>query len=439
LPKSYLRGARKEHIMSIISRIELYHVAIPLPARFYPSWIPGFPQTENRFTLIRILTESGLEGYSAGPAMGKERAGLGDLIGPYLIGEDATNIDLIQQRVREMSYLGWRNAWIEPAFWDIRGKIEGKPVCELLGGEPCTVRVYASTGEVKLPEERIDEAEARLEEGFQSIKLRVHDFDELIDIRQVREVSKAIGHKMRIGVDANQGWRVTIVEHAPLWDLERAKRFADRCADFGVIWLEEPLPMDAYDDLSKLTAYSRVPIAGGELHTGGFPELKMMIERRCYRIFQPDAVFTGGIAQTHQIIRLCRRQGLAYTPHTWTNGIGFAINLQLMAASGYAKEMEVEYPFNPPGWTVEARDGILETPFYHDRGMINVPKLPGLGFTIDRKALKKFGQRFFAMDRKRLVWHSVRTRGLRTSMEINKAKRESRMRHAASSTKKSAG
>ena len=425
--------------MSLISRIELYHVAIPLPARFYPSWIPGFPQTENRFTLIRILTESGFEGYSAGPALGKERAGLGGLIGPYLIGEDATDIDLIQQRVREMSYLGWRNAWIEPAFWDIRGKIEGKPVCELLGGEPCTVRLYASTGELKAPEERIDEAEARFEEGFQAIKLRVHDFDELIDIRQVREVSNAIGHKMHIGVDANQGWRVTIVEDAPLWDLDRAKRFADRCADFGVNWLEEPLPMDAYEDLSRLTAYSRVPIAGGELHTGGFPELKMMIEQRCYRIFQPDAVFTGGIAQTHNVIQLCRRQGLAYTPHTWTNGIGLAINLQLMAASGYATEMTVEYPFSPPGWTVEARDGILETPFYHNQGRLKIPELPGLGFEIDRKALKKFGQRFFVMDRKRLVWHAVRTRGLRTSMEINKAKRESRLRHAASSKKKSGG
>ncbi|CAB5129725.1 Mandelate racemase [Olavius algarvensis associated proteobacterium Delta 3] len=425
--------------MPLISRIELYHVAIPLPARFYPSWIPGFPQTKNRFTLIRVLTESGLEGFSAGPAMGRERAGLGDLIGPYLVGEDATDIDLIQQRVREMSYLGWRNAWIEPAFWDIQGKMAGKPVYELLGGEPCTVRLYASTGEVKLPEERVEEAEARFEEGFRTIKLRVHDFDEMIDIHQVREVSKAIGHRMRIGVDANQGWRVTIVKNAPLWDLERAKRFSDRCADFGVDWLEEPLPMDAYEDLSKLTAYSRVPIAGGELHTAGFPELKMMIERRCYRIFQPDAVFTGGIAQTFQIIRLCRRQGLTYTPHTWTNGIGFAINLQLMAASGYATEMAVEYPYNPPGWTVEARDGLLESPFDHDQGMLQVPKLPGLGFTIDRNALKRFGRRFFVMDRKRLIWHAIRTRGLRTAREINRAKRESRMRQSSPTAKKFVG
>ncbi len=336
--------------MSKVARVELYHFSAPLPATFRPSWIPGFPQNENRATLVRIVTTDGIEGWSAGPAIGKERAGLGQLLGPYLIGEDATDIDLIQQRLREMSYLGWRNWWIEPAFWDIKGKLAGKPVCELLGGAPRTVRLYASTGEVKGPEERIEEAEERFEEGFRSIKLRVHE-DEESDIRQVTKVAEAVGDRMSIGVDANQAWRVTAVADAPLWDLDRAKRFADVCKDHDIAWIEEPLPMDAYDDLSALTAYSRVPIAGGELHTSAYPELKMMIERRCYSIFQPDAMFAGGIQQTFKIIELCRKHGLLYTPHTWTNGVGFAVNLQLMAASGFADEKELEYPLNPPGWS----------------------------------------------------------------------------------------
>ncbi len=101
--------------MDRIVRIELYRVAIPLPARFYPSWIPGLPQTENRFTLIKVITEQGIEGWSAGPAMGRERAGLGELLGPYLIGEDAISTRRIQQRLRELSYLDRRNVWIEPA------------------------------------------------------------------------------------------------------------------------------------------------------------------------------------------------------------------------------------------------------------------------------------------------------------------------------------
>jgi len=402
-----------------VAKVELFHVAVPLPATFRPAWIPGMPSNENRFTLVKITTDDGVEGWSAGPAIGRERAGLGDVLGPYLLGEDATDINLIQQRLREISYLGWRNWWIEPAFWDIKGKIEGKPVCELLGGIPCTVRLYASTGEVKTPEERIQEVEARLAEGFKTVKLRVHDSDETVDIAHVVETAKAFGDRVKLAVDANQGWRVTIIGDSPKWNLERAKRFSDACAEADIAWIEEPLAMDGYDELTELTAYSSVPIAGGELHSSGLPELEMMIQRRCYDVFQPDAMFTGGIAQTIEVARLCREHGLGYSPHTWTNGIGFAVNLQLFAASGFAGERELEYPLAPPGWTVEARDGILEKAFHHDRGQLETPTSPGLGFDIDRRALSRHGKRFFIMDRKRLIGFSLRHRGVRASKEID--------------------
>ncbi|HEV2756845.1 MAG TPA: mandelate racemase/muconate lactonizing enzyme family protein [Actinomycetota bacterium] len=405
-----------------VARIELFHYSSPLPATFRPSWIPGFPQNENRATLIKVVTENGVEGWSAGPAIGREREGLGHLIGPYLIGEEATDIGLVQQRLREIGYLGWRNWWIEPAFWDIKGKLEGRPVCRLLGGEPCDVRLYASTGELKDVPRRVEEAEARLAEGFGAIKIRVHeDFER--DRAQVEGLAAAMGDRLRIAVDANQAWRVTAVADAPRWDLARARRFAAVCADANVAWLEEPLPMDAYDDLTALTAEARVPIAGGELHTSGLPELKTMIERRCYAIFQPDAIFTGGIAQTMEVIGLCREHGLAYTPHTWTNGIGLAVNLQVMAASGFAGERELEYPLDPPGWVPEARDSMLEEPFVHDGGTLRVPDRPGLGFDVSRAALRKHAQRFFVMDRKRLVLFALRDRGIKAAREMDKAKR----------------
>lgn len=405
--------------MTSIRRVELYNVRVPLPATFYPSWIPGFPQTENRFDLIRIITDDGVEGWSAGPAMANERSGLGSVLAPYLIGEDPTDIPAMQQRLREIGYLGLRNWWIEPAFWDIKGKLAGKPVYELLGGERCTVPVYASTGQVKRPGDRIEEALARYEEGFRAIKLRVHDFDEKQDIEQVVRTAEAVGDKMKIGVDANQAWRVSVISDAPRWDLERAKRFVDVCADAGLAWVEEPLAMDDYAAQTALTEYSRVPISGGEIHTGGLPELKMMIERKCYDIFQPDAIFTGGIAQTFEVAKLCREHGLLYTPHTWTNGIGFAVNLQLMAASGFAGAKELEYPYDPPGWIEEARDGLLTQPFMHRNGELELPTLPGLGFEIDMKALKRWGRRTFVMDRLRLAFFGLRDRGLRSARQIN--------------------
>jgi len=410
--------------MSKIKCIEMYHVRIPLDKPFYPSWIPGYPSIDNRFDLVRIITDSGVEGFSAGPAIAAERKGLGYLIAPYLIDVDATDMNLIQQRLREVSYLGVRANWMEPAFWDIKGKLENKPVFELLGGKAEPVALYASTGEVKSPEARVEEVQQRYEEGFRSVKIRVHDFQIEKDIQQVEAVAKAMGDKMKIGVDANQAWRVTIVSDAPLWDLARAKKFADACADLGVAWLEEPLPMDAYEDQIALSAYSRVPISGGEIHTNGLPELKMMIERRCYNIFQPDAIMTGGISQTMEVARLCREHNLIYTPHTWTNGIGFAVNLQMMLASGFNGVKPLEYPLNPPSWIVEKRDGLLAEKFHHDHGIIHPPAGPGLGFEIDFKELRKYGKRFFRMGRLGLKIYAVRDKGLKTALEIDRNRKQ---------------
>ena len=99
------------------------------------------------------------------------------------------------------------------------------------------------------------------------------------------------------------------------------------------------------------------------------------------------------------------------------------MNLQLLAVSGFAGEKQLEYPLDPPGWVPEARDGILTQPFSHDRGQLTVPSTPGLGFEIDPRALAKHGERFFVMDKKRLVWFSLKTRGLKASMEIDKARK----------------
>jgi L-alanine-DL-glutamate epimerase-like enolase superfamily enzyme len=407
-----------------IKCVELYHVSIPLNETFYPSWIPGFPQKENRFTLIHLITDDGIEGWSAGPAMAREREGLGHLVGPYFIDLDPADIDLIQQRLREMSYLGWRNWWIEPACWDILGKAKAKPVYELLGGKGGEVTLYASNGEVFSPERSVAEAQKRLDMGFKGIKLRVHDFDESKDIAQVEAVAKAFAGRLKIGVDANQGWRVTVVDDAPLWDLARAKRFSDKCAEFGISWIEEPLPMDEYSAIAELTKYSSVPIAGAELHSQGYPELKMMIERGCYHIYQPDATFCGGIAQTKKVLDLCVQHNLKFTPHTWTNGIGFAINLQIFAANPHRDEMMLEFPYNPPSWIPEARDGILEEPFLPNKeGKMKIPDKPGLGFEINRKSLKKYGKRFFKMTPARLVYYVIRDKGLRTAIELGKKKR----------------
>lgn len=401
-----------------ISEFALYHVRIPLDKPFYPSWIPGYPSTENRFDLVKITTEDGVSGYSAAPAISSERSGIGSVIAPYLLGHDATDIPLMLQRIREVGYLGIKAGWIEPAFWDIKARLEDKSVFELFQAKREDIELYASTGEIKDKNSRIAEAEKRAAEGFKTIKIRVHDRDVEEDIAHVKAVVDAVGDRMAVAVDANQGWRVTIINDAPLWDLARAKYFADACHEMGVAWIEEPLPMDDYKNLTQLAQYSRVPIAGGEINTGGKAELSHMIENHCYKIFQPDAIMTGGIQHSLDIAALCREHNLEFTPHTWTNGIGFAVNLQVLLASGFAGRHPLEYPINPPSWTEEKRDGILQKPFRHNNGVIEPDYSPGLGFEINEKALRKYGKLIFHLNKRKLFFNTLFEKGISTTFRL---------------------
>jgi len=405
-----------------IDRIELFHVTIPLAKPFHPAWIPGYPQTANRFTLARLTTDDGLKGVAAGLAFEREREGLGSLLGPYLIGLDPTDIDTGRQRIREASYLGWRNYWLEAAFWDIKGQAEGKPVWQLLGGETGgRVPVYASTGEVHDPEQRAEEVKQLIEAGFKTVKLRVHSFEPAEDIAQIETVRRAVGDAVELGVDANQGWRVALIDDAPLWTLERATDFARACAEHNIAWLEEPLDMYAWDELAELRRRSGVPIAGGELN-GGWHEFRTMLEKGSLDIYQPDATFGGGISDACRVMSACHAQGLTFAPHTWTNGIGLIINLHVYAAGG--REHPLEYPYEPPGWVPEVRDGLLAAPIRADAdGTIAVPAAPGLGIELDEDKLERYGEKFFDMTARGIAVKTIREKGLFTALRLARRKK----------------
>jgi L-alanine-DL-glutamate epimerase-like enolase superfamily enzyme len=390
--------------MPVIDRFDLYFVTVPLPAPFSPSWVPGASRRETSFYLVRLVTEDGTEGWSAMSGSGPEKAGIGYHLAHLLLGQDPTDIAAIRERLGILAATGNRNIWIEPACWDIKGKLTGKPVYELLGGKAEPITLYASAGEVKEPAARIDEAWQRHAEGFRTFKIRVHDWDEAVDIRQIQETARALAGEMRIAVDCNQAFRLTHIEQAPLWDLDRAKRFADAAAEVDLAWIEEPLFGEWYDDMAALTAYSKVPITGGELHTAGLPELKYMVEKKCYAIIQSDAMWAGGIDDGIAIAKLCRKHGIGFNPHTWSNGIGFAVNMNILLASGFANEQPFEYPYSPPGWTIEARDALLTTPWQHDSGVLHPPTIPGLGFEIDAAALARLAKCFYSADRVSRHW-----------------------------------
>ncbi len=403
-----------------ITAIELWHVSVPLRHTFWPTWIPGYPQTHNRFTLVKLITDDGIEGYSAGSAMGREREGLGDLLGSYLIGADPTDIGRVQDLLKQAGYLGWRNFWIEPACWDIVGKSRGLPVYEILGGQARPIETYCSTGEMHDPQRRVDELLAMHERGFRTAKLRVKNRDLAEDIRHIEVVSRGVGDRMKLGVDANQGWPVSIIDRVPDWDLKRATEFAAACHHNGLVWLEEPLDSRDYDGNAALKRVSKIKISGAELNYG-WDEIKIMLEKDCFHVYQPDATFAGGIQQVMQVIRACREREREYSPHTWTNGIGFYVNWNLVLADP-GNMLPLEYPLEEPSWVPECREGILAPILPDGNAMLAPFRKPGLGFEIDRTLLRKYGKRFFRLTETGLKFKVIREKGLKAALALKKRK-----------------
>src|SRR5690606_11002304 len=79
--------------VSRVDALELHLVSLPLAAPFSPAWVPNGTRSTTSFYLIRLRTEDGVEGFSAFPAVGRERAGIGDALAQLFIGQDATDID----------------------------------------------------------------------------------------------------------------------------------------------------------------------------------------------------------------------------------------------------------------------------------------------------------------------------------------------------------
>ena len=151
--------------------------------------------------------------------------------------------------------------------------------------------------------------------------------------------------------------------------------------------MEEPLHRADRKGMKALRDTLDVRIAGGELNRE-MSELRDVIVEGCLDVVQPDAVSIGGITGLAKVAAMAAAQNLTFTPHTWGNGIGLLANAHVVAGSTDASYLE--FPWDPPEWTVERRDFMLTSPVDVDRdGNLVLSDAPGLGFELDEAALKR--------------------------------------------------
>jgi hypothetical protein len=92
-----------------------------------------------------------------------------------------------------------------------------------------------------------------------------------------------------------------------------------------------------------------------------------------------------------------------------------------MVLSDPENTLPLEYPFEPPSWIPQYRDGII-APILPEKGYLKPFTQPGLGFTIDQRMLRKYGKRFFKITESGLKWKVIKEKGLKTALEIKKRK-----------------
>ena len=239
------------------------------------------------------------------------------------------------------------------------------------------------------PAARAESALRLRDEGFRALKIRV-DPRRLEDgLAAVVATRDAIGDSMALMVDINQGWRMAGDTSRSL-DPVAAREVAARLAALDVLWLEEPL---AGTDLAGLAALRGsapgIRIAGGEM-TRTFAELLAAIEADAFDVYQPDVVLAAGMSRARTLAELALARNRWFTPHTWTNGIGLLANLHVAAGVGGGPFLE--FPFDPPGWSVERRDFMLAEPVRPGPdGILHVSSAPGLGIVLDDAAMPARG------------------------------------------------
>lgn len=181
---------------------------------------------------------------------------------------------------------------------------------------------------------------------------------------------------MEIMVDLNQAWRMAGDASRSI-DAVAAGRIADRLRDSDIFWLEEPLPISDTGGLVSLGHRSGTRIAGGEM-SRTMDELLVCLDADAMDVYQPDVVLSLGMMRARTFAELVLARNRHFTPHTWTNGLGLLANLHVTAGVGGGPYLE--YPYDPPGWTSERRDFMLEEPVRVDPdGYLGVPQEPGLG------------------------------------------------------------
>lgn len=334
-----------------------------------------WPEETNKYVL-EVEAEDGTRG-QYGPCSRAVIELVRDQLAILALGIDCHAYRLIEQRVawgRHRSGAHYRIAFsaLELALWDLRSKVTGRSIVQLLGGPTrSTVPLYASALGIDVDHPlALEVARWLTQQGFAGQKWGLPgyqlDQEPKLDAERLERLRAAIGPDVPLMVDSRGAWSQDYLQ-----------RMLPILAGYDVAWIEEPVSPGREIPPNMLRASGiSVPIAGGEHAYDAALQIRLLIDRQI-NVWQPDIGWHGGIIQAIRTTELAGLLGIRVFPH------GGCLAGALIVAGIVDPVIlpAVEYHL-----TMEPRRQVdMLAPLVPVQGHLPVPNLPGItgGYVID--------------------------------------------------------
>ncbi len=327
-----------------------------------------------RWLFLKIHTDEGIVGIGEPILEGRARTCAEAVreVTPYLVGKDPRLVMHHWQAIyRHAFYRGGPIltsvlSGIEQALWDIKGKLLGVPVYELLGGPTRgRIRVYAHVG--GKPAMLKD----KLKEGFTTFKTGVFRSTESGVVATQGFVERAAENFAALREAGGKEAQIGIDFHGAITP-QTAKLLIKALEPYHPLFIEEPVPCQNVDVMAEIARGTHLPIATGEriFTKWGFREI---LEKGAASILQPDLCHCGGIMEARLIAGMGEAYYASLAPHNPLGPISLAAAIQLAASI-------------PNFLCQEQRtfgEGYLKEPLEFEDGYVKLPTGPGLGIELD--------------------------------------------------------
>ncbi len=366
------------------------------------------------FVTLKIECDDGTTGVGDATLNGRElavAAYLSEHVVPCLIGRDAHRIEDIWQYLYKGAY--WRRgpvtmtaiAAVDMALWDIKGKVAGLPVYQLLGGasrEGCMVYGHANGTTIA---DTIEAALDYQQQGYKAIRLQCgvpgmastygvsedryfyEPADNDLPTENIWSTSKYLRVVPELFAAAREalGWDVHLLHdvHHRLTPIEAARLGKD-LEPYRPFWIEDATPAEDQEAFCLIRQHTTTPLAVGEIFSSVW-DCKALIENRLIDYIRATVLHAGGITHMRQIASLADLYQVRTGCHGATDlsPVTMAAALHLgLAIPNFGIQEYMRH-------TVET-DAVFPHAYRFADGMLHPGEAPGLGVDIDEALAETF-------------------------------------------------